>query len=290
MITSLSLHDPATGNTVVLQPRDGMVIQGFAFDPSVRETTTPRVGGHGTRDTTALFDAGAVSVSMAIWDGRSEVVDELASMSLPAARPVLIAEDDEWAEARQVTLRFDTQSAPYTADDYPFRRVVCSWKAPLGMWEAVNARQATIPAMIPSDTGLEWSAPGLAWTTSGLVWPASSVTSPSQLLNPGSADANWQALLYGPCNGPALWSDTAQVGLRFKSGLSLGAGEFVLIDSASHAAWLNGDTTADARSYMDFRGSDWFRLGRGVNLLRYNPASGGNASCAVITYRPVWPA
>jgi hypothetical protein len=157
------------------------------------------------------------------------------------------------------------------------------------VWEDSTALTAVVGAFIASTTGLTWSVTGVTWTSAGAVWPPSTSPSPSIVTNPGTLGTQWQASLYGPCTGPKLASDTTGGALEFDDGLTLGAGEYVAVDSRNRTAYRNGDTSQPVIGNLTYPAT-WFPLQPGANDLRYYPSAAGPASAAVLTWRPARPA
>lgn len=288
-VTAISLYDPASGRAVVIKPRDGVAWQGFAFDGAARGEEEDRVSGHGSVDSTRFFTSAAVSLSVRLYANVRALLDEFSAMSMPNLRPVLVIDDDEWAQPRQVTLRFDSSAKPITLGTGLTRDLVLSWKAPAALWESAEATTAGITAFSASTTGIVISSAGLAVTSAGVIAPATSETPQARVINIGTAPADWTAQLYGPCSGPALSNDTTGGALQFSSSLVLDAGDYLLLDSSTHTAFINGDPAASALSRLNFTTSSWWQLNAGENLIRYAPSAASPGSEALIVWRSAWP-
>jgi hypothetical protein len=145
-------------------------------------------------------------------------------------------------------------------------------------------------ASTSTGSGTVTQATGLTVPVGGLVVPATSAPSPSQVTSGGNAASQWQALLYGPCTGPKLASDTTGLALEFTDDLVLTGGQFVLLDSATRAAYLNNDPTQPVTSNLNFATSSWWLMQPGTNIIRYYPTGAGAGSIAQISFRSAWQA
>src|SRR6185437_7199494 len=105
----------------------------------------------------------------------------------------------------------------------------------------------------------------------------------------GNARPSWRARLYGPATGPILTRDDTGQSLAFTPSLTLGAGEYVEVDSVNRSALLLSQPDASRLAFLDFAASEWFPLDPGVNRLRYH-ASGGTTGGSIcnLTVFPVW--
>lgn len=117
------------------------------------------------------------------------------------------------------------------------------------------------PASFPTSSGgLEW-APEVEWGADGVSWDAEVVSGREQLLNPGSEPVGMLLRANGPADtlAIALTSD-GQPGQTLNlvdpdGGPVLRAGEFLLINTATHRVLLNGDASRDGWAY-----GDWLKL------------------------------
>lgn len=289
-VTAISLLDPGSGYSVPIYPADGVAAQVLDVAAPARAVAEDRVTAPGTFDSTMYNSAAAVSLSLLLYPGVSqspeEFLDAIGPLLNPALRPALVVANDQWPSPRQLTVRYDSTAKPLSeATNWP---VQITWTAPAGTWESSVLTTAALLALIPSTTGFEFTTVGAVITSAGYVFPATSQPSPSQVTSGGNAPCDWQAYLYGPCTGPALANDTTGADLVFTEDLSLGAGSYVLLDSATRAASLNSDPSNSALPYLDFGSSSWWQVQPGLNVLRYHPATGGAASQALLSFRPAW--
>ena len=290
--TAITLQDPVSGLSVPILPADGVSAQVLDVAAPARAVAEDRVGAHGSYDTTRYLSAAAVSLSLLLYPGVTQTPelfwDAIAPLLNPGLRPVLVVANDQWATPRQLTVRYDSTAKPFSdVTNWP---VQISWQAPAGVWESSVLTTADIQSLIASTTGFEFGSSGAVITSAGYVFPATSQPSPSQVISTGSAVSQWQALLYGPCVGPRLANDTTGQTLEFGTGLTLGLGDYVLLDSVTQTAQLNSDPSPSASvlKYLNFSTSAWWLITPGLNILRYYPSSADAGAQAQISFRAAW--
>jgi len=294
-VSSITLTDADRGLSSLVKPRPGVAFQGLATAATVRAVTESRQQRHGMKDTTSSFDDAAVSLNLQLYPdpaspGTRALLDEFGAFLHPRARPLLVVTDTEWDEARQLMLRFDAGNSPIALGEGLTRTIQYQWRAPNGIWEAATPVSVALPAIIEGDTaGLIWTSSGLVWTNTGAVWTAGSSPSASLVASEGNVEADWQAQMFGPAVGPKLGNDTAGLTLEFTDDLVLSATDYVLLDSASQSAVLNGAGGSSVLGNLNFPTSEWWLMQPGLNQVRYYPTAGGSSSTqAQITFRPAW--
>jgi hypothetical protein len=295
-VLSITLTDPVSGLSVPILPADGVAAQILDVAAPARAVTEDRVAAHGSYDTTRYLAAAAVSLSLLLYPGAvqapEDFLDAVGPLLSPALRPALVVSNDQWAQARQLTVRYDSVAKPLSdATNWP---VQISWQAPAGVWEAATLTVASLQPLTPPLTGLEFDpTTGLVVTSAGYVFPASTAPSPTQVTSAGNAPSQWQALLYGPCTGPRLANDTTGLTVAFTPDMPpLNLGDYILLDSATQSAQLNSDPSPGASmlQYLDFSVSNfgWWQIQPGLNIVRYQPASADAGSQAQLSFRASW--
>lgn len=281
-VTSARLVDGL--EEMVLYPRTDLYLLSIAAPgPAIRAVTEVRPDDDGEEDTTERYGGRACSIELLATATPAGFEQELGGWMHPARRPYLEVTDDEWPEVRRLRLRSDQWAWPNSADESPtIRRLQAQWRAPDGVWEASEELTETIPADVPSTVG--FSAP----LSAPLSLTATSAAGALSIANGGNAPAHFIAKLYGPCTAPRLLNDLTGEELTFTSGLVLTAGQYIEVNSRARTANLLSSATASRLIYLDFEVSDWWRLVKGVQQVRYAPTSPTAGSVAVITYRPVW--
>ena len=293
-VTAITLTDPSSGYSVVIMPADGVSAQILDVNTPARGVTEDRVNHHGSYDVSRYRGASAVSLSMILYPGVTQTpeifMDTLGPLLDPGLRPALIVTNDQWVTPRQLTVRYDSTTKPFSdPTNWP---VQVSWQAPNAVWESSVQTTADLPIIIPADTGFEFDPTiGATVTSAGYIFPATTEPSPSQVVSNGVTASDWQALIYGPCTGPRLANDTIGSTLNFTSDMPpLNLGDYILLDSATQSAFLNSDINAPMTQYIDFLNSDWWLIQPGLNVLRFYPASASAGSECQLTFRPAWPA
>lgn len=288
--TSIVLTDPASGLSSVIKPRDGVACTSLDVQPAIRAVSDPVPGGDGAADVTQYLDAASVTLSLRLWTSAAgttpeDWLEEIAPLLAPWRRPQLVVANDQWATPRQLTVRFDSRTAP--VDNPATTDLALSWKIPAGVWQDTAQSVFSVSASSASTAGLILTATtGLKLTAAapGLDMPPSTTASDAIITVPGSASPPWTAKLYGPCAGPKLANDTAGYDLIFTDSLVLAAGQYVQLGS-DRTANLLSDPAQSVLGFLDFADSDWWQLVPGVpNLLRYHPTSG--TGLAQVTFFP----
>lgn len=282
-LTSVKLVDGS--REMILLPRmtDGVRLTGIDVPfPSVREVVEDRTDDDGTDDDTELFGARAASVDLLVSKNPRAVEDELSRFMHPRIRPYLVVDDDEWSGARRLRLRCEQYSALLTVElPQHMRRIQAQWKAPDGVWEAAEEITETVNADVESTDGRTYPK-SYAWS-----YPATLATGAALVTNVGSIPSHFVVRLYGPCTGPRLINETTGEQIRFKTALSLSAGQYVEVSTRDRSANLLS-TDNSRLNLVDFETTSWWRLEPGENKIRYAPASSSGGAAAQIIYRPSW--
>lgn len=251
--------------------------------PAVREVVDDRTDADGTDDETAYHGARAVSVDVRVLDTPGQLADQLTGFMHPRRRPYLCIVDDEWGGERRLRLRASQWTNPLDTMSGRLRDVQLQWRAPDGVWEATDE----VAVGVNADSGVE------AGRTYDLVFPRDYGTTGSvgayQLVNPGTAWADYRVRLYGPAVGPRWTDDQTGATIAFTPEMSLAAGEYVELDTRERSAVLNSDASLSRLHLVDFEVTTWWQLRPGTNVVRYNPlAEAGAGTRAELVYRPTW--
>jgi hypothetical protein len=254
-----------------------------APSPEVREVAESRTDDDGEDDVTTLHGARAVSATVELRDTADALVDELNGWMHPRRRPYLVVVNDEWAQERRLRLRSTQFSSPITSSQLRRRTEQLQWKAPDGVWEAVD----DVLAVVNADGG---QAAGRVYPeVYPRSYPATVSVGGSNVVNPGKAWSHQRVLLYGPAVGPRWSNDLTGETLTFTEELAIPAGEYLEIDTASRTANYMSDPSLSRLHLLDFEVSTWWRMAPGLNRVRYHPSAGtGVGSVAHAHYRPTW--
>lgn len=246
--------------------------------PNVRAVVADRPGAHGTVDETQYFGARSVALKLNVFAGtlgsRRAILDRIAPFCDPGRRSVLRYEDPTGGGIRALVLRASDASAPLT--NPTLTEMAVSWVAPSGLIYADDEKTEIAQPFTAV-------APGLTFDTGFPASFPSFVSSAAALLNEGTLNAHWTADLYGPFTGPALINRTTGEGL-YLPGLSVGAGDYLHLDSLNRTVTLNGSDGATRYGYLDFVNSTWWTLAPGLTMVEFSPASSASPASAAITW------
>lgn len=104
--------------------------------------------------------------------------------------------------------------------------------------------------------------------------------------NPGNESGPVTIRVDGPCTGPVITHSSANTSnaLTFSSSLSLGAGEFLLIDMDKHTALANGQATR--AGYITSRG--WSSFDPGANTWSFTASAYNANALLTVNATPAW--
>jgi hypothetical protein len=287
MLTQVRLVNGSDETLIRPNPVIGLSDYDWGY-PDVRSVSNDRTDTDGEDDTTQFVGASAISMTLTLWTGTRAILDDLGKYCTPDQRPYLYVLDDEWATERRVRLRADKMSRPVSRRTGAKREVQLSWAAPDGLWEDANESSTWITATVPATSGLQTPVIGANGNTYAALMNNSNSTGAVSVLNAGNVRSSYRVQLYGPCTAPALWNDSTGQVIAFKSGLVLGAGEYLDIDPVNRTVLLNSDPSASKLSQVDYTVTNWWTLQRGINYVRYQPVSATVGSAAYMTTRSKW--
>lgn len=284
-ITSLYLDDQL-GNTLTLVPNNLITVTGITIGlPEVRAVVEDRPDTDGTRDTTALIGARAVSITAELYATPAALADQWRAFMAPRKRVYLYCYDTEWLSTRRLLLRADQWADPIAqgADDV-FRAVQAQWRAIDGMWEDANATQVQISAYAATTVGMTFTG-GMKFP---IAWVAGVAVTGTLINNLGALPMHITAQLYGPCSGAALINDTTGQAMSFISTANIVAGNYVALDTRERTANLLSDPAQSQLANMDLVNSAWWQLQPGANSVRFAPTSVTSGAMALLTYRQTY--
>lgn len=286
-ITRVLLVDDQLGELALLDRaafRLDLILTGLDIpSPAVRDVTAARTDADGEDDTTTHHGARAVSATLALRDTPAALVDQINAYLHPARRPYLVVLDTEWGAERRLRLRADQWSGGIDHLSHRMRDHQLQWRAPDGIWEAVD----TVDLAVAADLGAR------AGRTYPAAWPRDyAATSPSgrlQVVNPGNTWADQIVQLYGPCAGPRWTNDTTGEVIAFTDDLVIPAGEFVEVNTATRTANYLGNADASRLDSFDFEYSTWWQVPPGTSQVRYHPVAGvETGAAAALSFRAAW--
>jgi hypothetical protein len=278
---------------------EGYVCESWALGPpTVRDVVEPRTLANGTIDWTSYVAARSLTMTVCAFPTNLTVqgqIDRLRAFCRPDLRPTLTwtFESDP---PRMVYLRanpgLDVEFSNYS---YSYRRVGLSFVVPDGLqWATDLITRRMFPAS-DADIGRRYNemtlpAPDAGGATTGRDYDRTyPYADPTNIIvvNPGAISVPWSAVIYGPCTGPELWNDTSGevIALTANGGISLSAGETVVVDQADRTIRQDGISRYDR---FDIARSDWWPLYPGENRLHFQPATFGPGSMCELTWRSAW--
>ncbi len=244
--------------------------------PAPREVSGERAVAHGSWSATRYFQAREWSPSLNVYAPDHDALHE-ARARLEAAvslAPFVVVGDEPFFGERQATYR--RSGEPLFTEETP-----TAARASLSL----RADDPAIRGPVKStSTGAPSSVGGLVWPA---MWPATwsaTVTSGVlRLTNDGTAPASVLWRIDGPITDPFLIDMDSGTALR--TTLTLAAGEWLTIDSATHRVLANGDVNASRRDRVY---GSWFDARPGTTQVQFGGSSPGPGAKLTATYRSTW--
>lgn len=241
--------------------------------PDVRVTSTPRVGFDGTYDGAAYTGARTVTFDLSIQgDGNGSpyaYAERLAAFAHPARRPTLNisrATVDGPGGTWTMSLRGNPFSISYGSRAAALLDMQLTFNAPDG-YLLSPLRDYTSAVASTSVVG-GFTAP----ETLPLILTPGSGTNPQITLTVGgSAPVAPVIAIYGPVANPRITSGTDEFSF---TGLTLGAGEYVVIDMPNGAVYRNGDASDSVYDLVNFATSTFWTFAQGARTVKYLASSG----------------
>lgn len=263
---TLDLSDHATGGVYVAKVDIGA--------PAVREVAYELPDRDGVLDQTAFVGARLITLSgqviaSAAAGTRQQILDRLQSFCRPGTRPTLtIALNDD--EPRTIGLRPDQCASPIERPGRcPF---AASFKAPDPRFYSADpdgdlvVSSVTVypPVSLALGRGYPLVFPRVypsGWGGSGTAVAAVAGDYPTWPIH----------TIFGPCTNPTISTGPGAV-VDFAT-LTLGNGDYLTIDTAARAVWLNGDRAADRYATLDVTTTQWAPLQPGDTTITFDADS-----------------
>lgn len=253
--------------------------------PDVRGVADDAVGIDGTNDTTAYHGASAVVVELTLYQGGSTRawIDAIRAFCHPGLRPYLVVSDDEWVTQRRIQLRTDQQTAPIVSGKGVQRLLHLGWRAPAGRWEDVGETITDIRCNISDGLGVATPV------VTPVIVADSSGTGAVTVPNAGTVPVSPLLRMYGPATGPAATLMATGQLIGFTTGLTLGGGQYVDVDTVAKTAYLLGDPAQDVTGFIDFVNTDWWQVpANGGGLVLYSAYSASTGAMCEVHTRTQW--
>lgn len=183
----------------------------------------------------------------------------------------------------------DYAEQPFTVTEAGFTRTVYV-KCKLGVQDNKSSSTTAAPTFqvvaddprklwtpLTQTTGLPASSGGLLIPSGGLVIPSGGLVIPAQvtsgqleMFNPGNETGPVVARFDGPLVGPEVTHSGTGLQVTFASSMTLGLGEFLIVDMEAHTALAQGQ--ASRSKYITSRG--WMGFEPGSNTFAFAAQSG----------------
>jgi hypothetical protein len=247
--------DPGYLDHLDLRPDQGYVPQGLSLGtPSHRPVLSPRPGRHGVDDTTSLFGARSVGLTVAllpqpdIEEFSEEVLAEkLMAWFHPAIRfRVLLA------HGRSIMVRGEAVDSDWDFVNVNFHELRCSMVAPEGAIESAELYQAQGNLLTEG-----YETPGRSYSLDydrRYPDPLEVGSNDFLVFNKGRIYTYPVVTFVGPCTNPALIN--TDTGERIQVNCTLTNDQVLTIDMERHRVLLDGFPAYYQN--IDFRTSSWW--------------------------------
>jgi hypothetical protein len=131
------------------------------------------------------------------------------------------------------------------------------------------------------------SVGGFTWPLKwNLKWGGGGYTGALSVTNAGNIETRPILTVEGPCTNPSIQNATAPGGPTLTFGLTLLAGETLVIDTDMHTAILysSGSTAGSARAGLLTAGSKWWTLEPGTSTIQFL----GSEGALTVEYASAW--
>lgn len=229
--------------------------------PDVRDVVSNKPDRDGVDDRTAYMGARVISAEVTALRGAGARMDAVAAsfapFMVPSARPTLhYVLDRPGAAERTIVMRGSGYSWPIAGPDQ--LDIQMQWTA---------AEPAALDPVAKTATSWAGSStsPGRTYplTFNRIYPPGGGSPTTGQIISLGDLPVRPRLLIYGPITYPTIpFSQAAAVGyvtwsIQFSPALTIGAGQYVEVDTAAKTAYLNGDPTQSVVTSIDWQATTW---------------------------------
>lgn len=243
--------------------------------PAIRAVTGERATDHGSWDASEFYASRTWAFSGIAKCGDHQALHEAKQRFMST---IGIGLDVRFIEPGfDRTARFRRDGAPLWAELTPNTAQFSA-----SLWAADPRAYST--ALHTASTPFPSSTGGLTWpATWPATWDATVVDGTMSLPNAGTEIA-WPVFrIDGPVTQPVIVN--ADTGDSMHIDLTLGAGEWVIVDTSSHQVLANGDPNASRRDR--FFGT-WWGLEPGANTSVFFGAAAGTGAQLSASWHDVW--
>lgn len=289
----MTLTEPSLG-TVDLHGDDFVVPQFQISQRATRAVLRNRALANGAYDDTRFGGTRAVTIGVQLNDRSCGVeqrtmqslFDELLPFMAPWRRPVLTwSLPGSEGVLRQMTVRGD--SAPMQIERAKHPALVLQFVAPDGeITTPVDNVERIDPATDTEEGRVYATGSELRFDRN---YPVSLALGGRLITQNGNEPAHWTLAIFGGAVNPFFEVNGVTIDFNANGGLTLSAGQSVVIDTRERTVYLDGDPATPRYDRTNFAEWSWadLLLQPGANLVRFgaDTLTGGQAS---ITWRDTW--
>jgi len=182
---------------------------------------------------------------------------------------------------RRILVRGDALTAPVVTatGNGPMIPMQLAFRAPEGVWEAVNESNRIIAPGGSSGTG--WVLPAAFPINFGAGSPGGSLT----VIVGGDLPTPPKIRIYGPVTAPGITNTTTGDTIMFVPTFTIPASGYVSIDMAAGTILANDDPSLTRMNSVDWSVSDFWMLQPGNNQISFTGTALSVVTQAVITWR-----
>jgi hypothetical protein len=262
----------------------GYVVTGWQIGfPSERPVMRNRALGDGVIDSTRFFGARAVSMNITLDVNKQDPqisIDNLTAYMTPHRRPRLSWQIPGSSQERSLLVR--GVDAPVSIAGKQAHVITASFIGINGVMESVSETTLVINPGEDVETGRTYDL------TFDRQYPPTAGLGERLVVNEGNEVADWEATIFGPAVNPTLTVNGTDISFNRDGGLTLAAGESVVINTRNRTIFLNDDITESRYDKVNFTEWSWeqVRLQPGHNTIRYEEVT-LSGSCT-FTWRSAW--
>lgn len=270
--------------------------------PQVRAVVRNKALSDGVFDDSRYRGQRAFSMSLVIDQRKADpqlIIDSLMPYLSPRYRPRLHFALPGSDQLRSCVVR--GVDAPISVVRRKFHALLASWvSAGNGLMEGDEECVLITPGSDTED-GRHYDdgvtpddAYGPYYTNSGgsvdRAYPFSLALGDRIVVNQGNAPVDWTCTIFGSAVEPAITINGVTVSFDQNGGLTVGAGQSLVMDTAAATFLLNGDPDESRFSYSNFTAwtFDQIRLQPGINVVRFSGDTLGDAASAQFCFRSGW--
>ena len=285
------LDDPTYGRLDLHSaggPCGPYVVSSIQVGPSAaRPVVRDRALATGTDDQTRYVGAKAITLGVTINDNGGAdpqaAVDALNLYQSPRLRPRLAWRIPNSMETRSALVR-GTGGCNLVAQRWKHQELTVQWVVPSGVLEDETEQVLKINPSTDVEAGRTYD---LVYDRQ---YPAGLGIGDRFAPNRGNVDADWSAVIFGPCTDPVLSINGVDIAFDENGGIALTGGTSLVLDTRTQTILLNGDPDASRYEFCNYPAWTWddVRLRPGTNVVRYEGASIGDSSSVTFRYRSAW--